>query len=113
MKKYLVILPWVALLLTGCATIYERTSLSGSAPKSPYPALRTDLRYITFHCDPESLCGGWNGYRKIRIDERVLAVVFATLDIPISIFTDTFFLGLDLSTAKQAKAESDKDANPE
>ncbi|MGI6353662.1 MAG: hypothetical protein GX937_01485 [Lentisphaerae bacterium] len=107
MKKYLVILPWVALLLTGCATIqaiYERTS--DNPPKSPYPALRMDLSVIDYLCSPQ--------YRwKMPIYQRALGVVFFTLDTPISIFTDTFFLGLDLSTAKQAKAESDKDANPE
>ena len=83
-------------LLTGCSTIYERTSLSGSAPKEPYPATRTDIAAIKFSCKIDSRFGGWNGERKPNVVERGLMLVFFTIDAPVSLITDTLWLYSDL-----------------
>ncbi|WFB37503.1 YceK/YidQ family lipoprotein [Kiritimatiellota bacterium B12222] len=94
------------LILTGCSTIYERTSLSGSAPKQPYPATRNDFSAIKSSLDPDSRTGDhWNGGRKMRLDERILGFLFFTLDIPISIISDTVFLPIDLINGKDTKAQ--------
>ena len=70
--------------------------MSGSAPKDPYPAVRTDVRNIKNSVDSDFRFSGWNGERKPTILERGLMLVFYTLDVPVSVVTDTILLPFDL-----------------
>lgn len=94
-------------VLSGCATMVMRTSISGSGPKGLYPATRGDVLgaydYVRNEYDP---FGGWRGAgpsRNPNVLEKALWVVFAAIDLPISIVTDTFCLPADLADKFESK----------
>ena len=94
-------------VLSGCATIVMRSSISGSAPKGLYPATRGDVtgtyHYMRNELDPG---GGWRGSgpsHRPSVLEKALWLVFATIDFPISIVTDTIFLPSDLADKFESK----------
>ena len=100
----------IAAMLSGCATAYMRTDLSGSKPKGLYPATRADVvgsyRYCANKSDP---FGGWSGAGTPSHPnplEKVLWVTFSVIDIPISLVTDTVCLPWDLSKKKQKEESS-------
>jgi uncharacterized protein YceK len=104
------ILPFLLVLLaSGCATVYTRTSLSGNQPNGLYPATRADvggsIRYCRNQFDP---VGGWRGAggsHRPTVLEKALWVTFATVDLPISLVTDTVCFPWDVAeTAKVRKA---------
>jgi uncharacterized protein YceK len=95
----------VAATLSGCATAYMRTDLSGRNPKGLYPATRADVvgayRYCANKSDP---FGGWRGAGTPSHPnplEKVLWVTVSVIDLPISLVTDTVCLPWDLSKKKK------------
>jgi uncharacterized protein YceK len=102
----------LATCLSGCATAYVRTDLSGSKPKGLYPATRTDVggayRYCANKSDPS---GGWRGAgtsSNPNILEKFLWVTFSVIDLPISLVTDTICLPSDLSKKNKNKGTPTK-----
>ena len=95
----------IAAMLSGCATAYMRTDLSGRKPKGLYPATRADVvgayRYCANKSDP---FGGWRGAGTPSHPnplEKLLWVTFSVIDLPISLVTDTVCLPWDLSQKKE------------
>ena len=112
MKRITTALVAVAMVVTlsGCATAYMRTDLSGSKPKGLYPATRADVvgayRYCANKSDP---FGGWRGAGTPSHPnplEKVLWVTCSVIDLPISLVTDTVCLPWDLSKKKQKEESS-------
>ena len=97
----------VADLMSGCATVYTRTSLSGSQPNGLYPATRADVggsvRYCRNQLDP---AGGWRGAgdrHHPNLFEKTLWVIFSTVDLPISLVTDTVCFPWDVNEKVKSK----------
>ena len=99
-------------LLSGCATAYMRTDLSGSKPKGLYPATRADVGGAYRYCANKSdAFGGWRGAgtsSNPNIVEKFLWVTFSVIDLPISLVTDTIFLPSDLSKRSKNKGTPTK-----
>ena len=93
------------MLMSGCATVVMRTSLSGSEPKGLYPATRADVTGTMNYCqnqlDPTGFARGAGPTHHPNVVEKFLWVVFATIDLPISLVTDTVCLPFDLTEKKK------------
>ena len=92
--------------LSGCATAVMRTDISGAKPKGLYPATRADVtgtyHYLGNELDP---FGGWRGAgpsHHPNVIEKTLWVVFAAVDLPISLVADTLCFPWDLAGKKKA-----------
>jgi len=101
-----------AALLSGCATAVMRTDISGSKPKGLYAATRADVtgtyRYLRNDLDP---FGGWRGAgpsHHPNVIEKVLWVVFAAVDLPISLVTDTLCFPWDVADKRKTKGSSNQ-----
>ena len=97
----------LATLVSSCATMVKRTSLAGSEPQGLYPATRADVTGTIAYCrnrlDPVGFGRGAGTPRRPNIMEKTLWVVFATIDLPISIVTDTICLPWDIAEKRQGK----------
>ncbi|MCO5045711.1 MAG: YceK/YidQ family lipoprotein [Kiritimatiellae bacterium] len=110
MMKRIVQIVFVAMTtacLSGCATVVVRTDISGREPKGLYPATQADVmgtyRYLRNDFDP---FGGWRGAgssHRPNVIEKALWVVFATVDLPISLVMDTLCLPWDIAEKRKAK----------
>lgn len=101
-----------AVFLSGCATVVMRTDLSGSQTKSLYPATRADVTgtclYLRNDLDP---FGGWRGAgpsHHPNVIEKTLWVVFAAVDLPISLVTDTLCFPWDMADKRKRKGSSNQ-----
>jgi uncharacterized protein YceK len=115
-KKWLAIFPVILLLQSGCATFVMRSDFLGNQPKGLYPATRADVggsvRYCRNQLDP---AGGWRGAgspHHPNLFEKTLWVTFSTVDLPISLVTDTMCFPWDLKrkmdTRRHAQAFLDR-----
>ena len=99
-------------LMSGCATVVKRTSLSGNDPKGLYPATRADVTGTIDYCrnrlDPFGFGRGAGSPHRPNILEKTLWVVFATIDLPISLFTDTLCFPWDLADKMKRNESSNK-----
>jgi len=103
---------FAATFMSGCATVVKRTSLSGSEPKGLYPATRADVTGTIDYCrnrlDPVGFCRGAGSTHHPNVIEKTLWVVFATVDLPISLVTDTLCFPWDLADKKTRIQSSNK-----
>ena len=100
-------------LLSGCATVVMRTDISGSETKGLYPATRADVtgtsRYLRNKLDPGGAWRGAGPSHHPNVLEKAIWVVFAAVDLPISLVTDTLCLPWDLN--KRHERESSNKAS--
>ena len=105
-----------ATLMSGCATVVKRTSLSGNEPKGLYPAIRADVTGTIDYCrnqlDPFGFGRGAGDPHRPNILEKTLWVVFATIDLPISLVTDTVCLPWDWADKKARNRSSNQPSQP-
>jgi uncharacterized protein YceK len=98
---------FAATLMSGCATVVKRTSLSGSEPKGLYPATRADVSGTIDYCrnrlDPVGFARGAGPTHHPNVIEKALWVIFATVDLPISLVTDTVCLPWDAADKRRTK----------
>lgn len=96
------------IFFSGCATVITRTDISGSKSKGLYPATRADVTGTYHYCRNElDLFGAWRGagtQRHPSILEKAVWIVFATIDFPISLVTDTVCLPWDIAEKRRTKA---------
>ena len=101
---YIVLITLATLLNAGCATIVIRTDISGSKPKGLYPATRADVTGTIRYCRGElDLFWSDAGSSRPNIIEKILWATFATIDLPISIVTDTVCLPWDIAKKRRGK----------
>jgi len=104
----------LTLFLSGCATAYMRSDLSGTQPNGLYPATKADFTG-TYHYCSGNLDLFWSDATpsKPNLLEISFWVIFATIDLPISIVTDTLCLPWDLTKRKKEKSPQHSDtSNP-
>jgi uncharacterized protein YceK len=96
-----------AVMLSGCATAVMRTSLSGSEPMGLYPATRADVTGTISFCkgelDPFGFARGAGDLHRPNIIDKLFWIVFAAIDLPISLVTDTLCFPWDLSKKQETK----------
>ena len=90
-------------MLSGCATLVLRTTdaMGDDGPKGLYKATRGDCLAAIRFCRSDAPLG-WSDHN-LNIVERFLAVIFCTIDLPISLVTDTVCFPWDLADRKKGK----------
>jgi len=91
-------------LCSGCATYVVR-NYPADAPKGVYPATCSDVTG-TVHYWQNRLSLFWSDApSNPNVVEKLFFTLFAMVDLPISVVTDTVMLPVDLSTDKNSVRE--------
>ena len=95
--------------LTGCATTIVRLE----SDPNLYPATQFDIKGAVDYCNNKDPIGGlrWGaGYSRPNIFQKFLWVTFVTIDLPISIVTDTLIFPIDIYYYQKRKKLQPKDS---
>ena len=84
-------------MCSGCATYVVR-SCPADAPKGVYPATRSDVTGAVHYWQNRMSLFWSDAPSKPNLAEKVLFAIFAIVDLPISVVTDTVMLPGDLRT---------------
>ena len=102
---YILVTALAIFLNSGCATIVKRSPDVGAQPRGLYPATRADITGTIRYCSGQ-MHFIWSpnvGGPKPNIIQKILWATFATIDLPISLVTDTICLPWDLTNKLQTK----------